>query len=101
MDQELAGLIEIARLLDQLWPASRFLIRIAMALPFTPVAVWFGFVAPPLQVIGALWLVVIAYLILAELLKKTAIKQAVMRGAQPINDDRCRNARIRLRGSAA
>ena len=53
---------------------------VAMALPFTPVAVWFGFVAPPLQVMGALWLVVIAYLILAELLKKTAIKQAVMRG---------------------
>lgn len=52
---------------------------VAMALPFTPVATWFGFEAPPLHVMGALWLVVIAYLILAELMKKTAIKQAIMR----------------------
>ncbi|MES2095973.1 MAG: magnesium-translocating P-type ATPase [Pseudomonadota bacterium] len=52
---------------------------VAMVLPFTPVALWFGFVAPPISVTAALGLVVIAYLFLAELLKRAAIKQAIKR----------------------
>ena len=42
---------------------------IAMALPFTPVGAWFGFVAPPVPVILALGGVTSAYLVMAELLK--------------------------------
>ncbi len=46
---------------------------IAMALPFTPIAGWFGFVAPPLVVTAGLGFVVILYLAAAELLKGAAI----------------------------
>ncbi len=56
---------------------------VAMALPFTPLALWFGFVVPPLHLMGALWLVVFAYLMLAELLKKTAIRQTITHKRAP------------------
>ncbi|QCB42607.1 magnesium-translocating P-type ATPase [Sphingomonas sp. PAMC26645] len=42
---------------------------VALALPFTPAGQWFGFVAPPLEVVAGLGLVTIAYLVSAELLK--------------------------------
>jgi len=46
---------------------------VAMALPFTPAARWFGFQAPPLAVTSGLGIIVVAYLIGAELLKRAAI----------------------------
>ncbi len=46
---------------------------VAMVLPFTPVARWFGFAAPPLAVTATLGLIVVAYLTCAELLKRIAI----------------------------
>jgi P-type Mg2+ transporter len=46
---------------------------VAMMLPFTPVAAWFGFEAPPLIATAGLGLVVILYLAAAELLKGAAI----------------------------
>ncbi|WP_375395460.1 magnesium-translocating P-type ATPase [uncultured Sphingomonas sp.] len=42
---------------------------VAMALPFTPAATWFGFVAPPWRIMLALGGVTAAYLVIAELLK--------------------------------
>ena len=50
---------------------------VAMVLPFTPIGNWFGFKAPPLIATVALGLVVVSYLICAELLKHVAIKQIV------------------------
>jgi hypothetical protein len=44
-----------------------------MILPFTPAAKWFGFVPPPLGVTSALWVIVAAYLALAEMAKQAAI----------------------------
>jgi P-type Mg2+ transporter len=46
----------------------------AVILPFTPFGDWFGFKAPPLALTLALGVVVIAYLICAELLKSFAIR---------------------------
>jgi Mg2+-importing ATPase len=57
---------------------------VAMILPFTPAAGWFGFEAPPLLATAGLAIVVIAYLIGAELLKRFALKQ-VGRRANPRN----------------
>lgn len=47
---------------------------IAMALPFTPMGTWFGFEAPPAIMLAGIGLVVVAYLVSAELLKPLAIK---------------------------
>ncbi|WP_454883268.1 magnesium-translocating P-type ATPase [Sphingomonas oryzagri] len=46
---------------------------VAMALPFTPLAAWFGFEVPPARATAALGLIVILYLAAAELLKGAAI----------------------------
>jgi Mg2+-importing ATPase len=46
---------------------------VAMMLPFTPLALWFGFSPPPLAVTATLGLVVLVYLTCAELLKRVAI----------------------------
>ena len=46
---------------------------VAMALPFTPAAAWFGFKAPPLALTAALGLIVAVYLVSAELVKQAAI----------------------------
>jgi len=48
-------------------------LAVAMAAPFTPVGAWFGFQAPPLPIVLGLGLVVLAYLVCAELLKRFAI----------------------------
>ncbi|GGA60329.1 magnesium-translocating P-type ATPase [Sphingomonas psychrolutea] len=50
---------------------------VAMVLPFTPVARWFGFVAPPLAVTATLGVIVLAYLTCTELLKRVAIIESV------------------------
>ena len=46
---------------------------VAMVLPFTPAARWFGFRAPPLAATAALGVLVVAYLVVAELLKALAV----------------------------
>ncbi|MDB5714772.1 MAG: Magnesium-translocating P-type ATPase, partial [Sphingomonadales bacterium] len=46
---------------------------VAMALPFTPLAALFGFQTPPLAMTGGIMVLVISYLIAAELLKRFAI----------------------------
>ncbi len=46
---------------------------VALALPFTPVAHWLGFQAPPLGVSASIMGVAAVYLICAELLKRAAI----------------------------
>ena len=46
---------------------------IAMLLPFTPLAAWFGFKAPPLAITGALGTIVVVYLVCAELAKQLAV----------------------------
>ena len=56
---------------------------VAMVIPFTPVARWFGFEAPPLLATAGLGVVVIVYLVGAELLKRVAIAQAGRR-ARPV-----------------
>jgi len=53
---------------------------VAMALPFTPLARLFGFQSPPLDMTGGIVLLVIAYLLSAEVLKRFAIKKASIRG---------------------
>jgi Mg2+-importing ATPase len=50
---------------------------VAMVLPFTPFAPWFGFQAPSMAINVSIGLVVIAYLVLAELLKKAAVAQSL------------------------
>ena len=48
----------------------------ALVLPVTPIGSWFGFETPPLLLTLALGIVVIGYLICAELLKSVAIRTA-------------------------
>jgi Mg2+-importing ATPase len=47
---------------------------VAMVLPFSPLAHWFGFEQLPLALTGSIGLLVIAYLVAAELLKQVAIR---------------------------
>ena len=47
---------------------------VAMILPFTPVAALFGFVAPPFTMTCGILLLVVLYLVSAELLKQTALR---------------------------
>jgi Mg2+-importing ATPase len=49
---------------------------LALAIPFSPLGVWFGFRAPPTRVVLALAGIVVAYLIGAELCKPLAISTA-------------------------
>ena len=46
----------------------------AIALPFTPLGTWFGFVAPPPIMMAGIALLVVVYLACAELLKPFAIR---------------------------
>ncbi|WP_298874331.1 magnesium-translocating P-type ATPase [uncultured Bradyrhizobium sp.] len=46
----------------------------AIALPFTPLGTWFGFVAPPPAMMAGIALLVVVYLACAELLKPFAIR---------------------------
>jgi Mg2+-importing ATPase len=47
---------------------------VAMILPFTPIGGWFGFVAPPPIMLAGIGLLVVVYLVCAELLKPFAIR---------------------------
>jgi Mg2+-importing ATPase len=53
--------------------SSLVALAVAMVLPFTPVGAWFGFHAPPIEVTSSVGLLVLAYLVCAELLKKFAV----------------------------
>jgi Mg2+-importing ATPase len=56
--------------------SSLVALAVAMILPFSPAGEWFGFTAPPLHVAFAVGLLVVAYLLAAELLKRLAIGPA-------------------------
>jgi Mg2+-importing ATPase len=47
---------------------------VAMVLPFTPVGGWFGFEAPPPTMLVGTGVIVIVYLVTAELLKPLAVR---------------------------
>jgi Mg2+-importing ATPase len=49
-------------------------LAVAMILPFTPIGTWFGFVAPPPIMLAAIGLLVVVYLVCAELLKPLAVR---------------------------
>jgi Mg2+-importing ATPase len=46
---------------------------VAMVVPFTPAGRWFGFEAPPLGMLSSIGLLVVLYLVCAELLKRAAV----------------------------
>jgi Mg2+-importing ATPase len=48
---------------------------IAMVLPFTPVGSWFGFATPPPVMLAGIGMIVVVYLVFAELLKPLAVAQ--------------------------
>jgi Mg2+-importing ATPase len=52
---------------------------VAMALPFSPLAPWFGFQRLPIIMTGSIGLVAIAYLVAAEMLKQAAIRSGHQR----------------------
>ena len=54
--------------------SSLVALAVAMTLPFTPAGAWFGFVAPPPVMLAAIGLLVLAYLVCAELLKPFAVR---------------------------
>jgi Mg2+-importing ATPase len=49
-------------------------LAVAMLLPFTPIGAWFGFVAPPPLMLAGIGLLVVIYLVCAELLKPLAVR---------------------------
>ena len=53
--------------------SSLLALAVALVLPFSPVGAWFGFTAPPLAVVASTGLLVLVYLIAAEMMKKIAI----------------------------
>ena len=54
-------------------------LAVAMILPFSPIGGWFGFQAPPIEVTASVGLLVVAYLVCAELVKRLAIGSAARR----------------------
>ena len=59
--------------------SSLIALVVAIALPFTPAGRWFGFEAPPPFMLAGIGLVVVAYLVSAELLKRVAITHIAAR----------------------
>jgi P-type Mg2+ transporter len=54
--------------------SSLVALLVAMVLPFTPAGAWFGFVTPPPLMLSGIGLIVLVYLVCAELLKPLAIR---------------------------
>jgi Mg2+-importing ATPase len=54
--------------------SSLIALVVALALPLTPLGGWFGFVTPPLSILGAIGLLVVSYLACAELIKPFAVR---------------------------
>ncbi len=63
--------------------SSLIALVVAMILPFSPAGAWFGFETPPLAVTCGVGLLVLAYLLCAELLKQVAIGPATKRLLTP------------------
>jgi len=61
------------------WPhpaltvSSLLALTVAMIVPFSPVGAWFGFQVPPLEVTVSVGLIVVVYLVFAELMKRIAV----------------------------
>jgi P-type Mg2+ transporter len=53
--------------------SSLVALAVAIVVPFTPAGRWFGFEAPPLGMLGAIGVLIVLYLICAELLKRVAV----------------------------
>ena len=53
-------------------------LAVAMIMPFSPVGAWFGFQVPPLEVVCSVGLIVVGYLVCAELLKRLAIGHVLL-----------------------
>jgi Mg2+-importing ATPase len=53
--------------------SSLIALLVAMALPFTPVGAWFGFVAPPADMLAGMGALVLGYLVCAQWLKAHAL----------------------------
>jgi P-type Mg2+ transporter len=54
--------------------SSLVALAVAMTLPFTPIGFWFGFVTPPPVMLAGIGLLVLVYLVCAELLKPYAVR---------------------------
>lgn len=54
--------------------SSLVALTVAMIVPFTPIGVWFGFVVPPPVMLAGIGLLVVVYLLCAELLKPVAVQ---------------------------
>jgi P-type Mg2+ transporter len=54
--------------------SSLIALVVALLLPLTPLGGWFGFVTPPLPILGAIGLLVVIYLASAELIKPFAVR---------------------------
>jgi Mg2+-importing ATPase len=57
--------------------SSLIALVVALAIPFTPVGAWFGFVTPPATLLGAIAVLVVIYLVCAERLKSFAVRPMV------------------------
>jgi Mg2+-importing ATPase len=55
-----------------------------MIVPFSPIGAWFGFRPPPLEVTASIRLLVVVYLICAELVKRWAIGSPAVRSDVPL-----------------
>ena len=53
--------------------SSLIALLVAMVLPFTPVGAWFGFVAPPVDMLAGMGALVLGYLVCAQWLKAYAL----------------------------
>jgi len=53
--------------------SSLIALLVAMALPFTPLGAWFGFVAPPAAMLAGMGALVLGYLVCAQWLKAYAL----------------------------
>jgi P-type Mg2+ transporter len=66
------------------WPhpaltmSSLLALVVAMIVPFSPIGAWFGFQTPPLEVTFSVGLIVVAYLVCAEFVKRVAIGSATL-----------------------
>jgi Mg2+-importing ATPase len=54
--------------------SSLIALAVAMTLPFTPIGEWFGFVAPPPMMLAGIGVLVVIYLVCAELVKPFAVR---------------------------
>jgi Mg2+-importing ATPase len=57
--------------------SSLLALAVAMIVPLSPIGTWFGFRAPPLEVTCSVGVIVVAYLVCAEFLKRAAVGAAV------------------------